>query len=424
MTRSFLTILVVVLQACTSVPEKVTVDDEPVAAARDNEPAIEADEPETVPEASADGFRVGVLVPLSGEHGELGHSLLDAATLALFDVGRRDIELVVADTAEGAVAAARQVVIAGADAVIGPLLPRSVNEAAAMLAGLQRHVFTLSPGDAAGDRGILVMGHTADHQIRRLVNHAVATGNMRFALLAPMSPFGERMAGLLHDAVGEAGGFVTAEVFHDPSGKNVDAAVATLAATRVDPGDIDRAVSRLQGQGGLAAEVAIERLRGSARLRAFDAVFVPASGLLLQRIAAWMGHHGFLAGHVQLFGLNSLDDAALFREPVMNGAWFAVPPDAGRSAMLRRFRDAFSYDPGDAVTIAYDTMALVSAVLSGPQPRRIDDWRGFGGIDGLFRFRADGRTERLLAVMRITPAGPVIEDAAPAAFTPLADSGT
>ncbi len=422
MTRTFFIIVALALAACKTVPENAAVVSEPESVVEETGPVSEPDEAGIATE-SANGYKVGFLVPLSGEHGGLGRSLLDAATLALFDVGRDDIEFVVADTAYGGAAAARQVVSAGVDAVIGPLQARSIDEAAGILAGPKGHVFALTSGPVAADAGILVMGHTPDQQVRRLVHHAVATGNVRFALLAPRSPFGERMAGILRRAVAEAGGLVTAEVFHDPAGNDIDAAVAALAATPVHPGDTARAIAWLQDQEGLAAEVAIERLLGPANQRAFDAVFLPGSSPLLQRIAAWMGHHDFLAGDVQLFGLDTLDDAALFREPLMNGAWFAVPPDAGRSAMLGRFRDSFGYDPGDAVTPAYDAMALVSAVISGPRQRQIGDWRGFGGIDGLFRFLADGRTERQLAVMRITPTGPVVEDAAPAAFAPPADPG-
>ena len=421
MTRTFFILVALVLAACQTVPKKVAVISEPDTVAEESGPVAEPDEASTVIESAAAGYKIGFLVPLSGEHGGLGRGLLDAATLTLFDIGRDDIELVIADTAHGAATAARQVIAAGVDAVIGPLLARSVDEAAAILAGPDRHVFALS-SDPAG-AGILAMGHTPDHQVRRLVSHAVTTGNVRFALLAPRSPFGERMAELLREAVAEAGGFVTAEVFHDPAGHDVDAAVAALAGTPVFPGDIERAITSLRHQGGLAAEVAIERLLDSGNLRAFDAVFLPGSGPLLQRTAAWMGHHDFRAGDVQLFGLGTLDDPALFREPVMNGTWFAVPPDAGRSAMLSRFRDTFGYDPGDSVTPAYDAMALVSAIISGPRQRQITDWRGFGGIDGLFRFLGDGRTERQLAVMRITPAGAVIEDPAPTAFAPPADPG-
>ncbi|MDE0238754.1 MAG: penicillin-binding protein activator [bacterium] len=422
MTRTFFIIVAVALAACKTVPENTAVVSEPESVVEETGPVAEPDEAATAT-ALANGYKVGFLVPLSGEHGGLGRSVLDAATLALFDVGRDDIELVVADTAHGGAAAARQVVTAGVDAVIGPLLARSIDEAAGILAGPERHVFALTSGPAAAGADILVMGHTPDQQVRRLVHHAVASGNVRFALLAPRSAFGQRMAGLLRGAVAEAGGFVTAEVFHDPAGNDIDAAVETLAATPVHPGDTARAVAWLRDQEGLAAEVAIERLLGPGNQRAFDAVFLPGSSLLLQRIAAWMGHHDFLAGEVQLFGLQTLDDAALFREPLMNGAWFAVPPDAGRSTMLGRFRDTFGYDPDDAVTPAYDAMALVSAVISGPRQRQIGDWRGFGGIDGLFRFLADGRTERQLTVMRITPTGPVVEDAAPAAFAPPADPG-
>ena len=423
MTRTFFIIVAMALAACKTVPEPAAVVSEPESKVEETGPASEPDEPGIAAGSAATGYKVGFLVPLSGEHGRLGRGLLDAATLALFDVGRDDIELVVADTAHGASEAARQVVAAGVDAVIGPLLVRSVDETAGILAGPERHVFALTSGPAAPGDGILVMGHSPDQQVRRLVNHAVASGNVRFALLAPQSPFGERMAEVLRRAVAEAGGLVTAEVFHDPAGNDIDGAVQALAATPIRPGDTNRAVAWLQGQEGLAAEVAIERLRGPGNRHAFDAVFLPGSSLLLQRITAWMGHHDFLAGEVQLFGLDTLDDAALFREPLMKGAWFAVPPDAGRSAMLGRFRDTFGYDPDDAVTPAYDAMALVSVVISGPRQRRIGDWRGFGGIDGLFRFLADGRTERQLAVMRITPTGPVVEDAAPAAFTPPADAG-
>lgn len=422
MTRTLFILVALILAACQTVPKKTAVVSETEIVVEESGPVAEPDEASTAADSATTGHKVGFLAPLSGEHGGLGRGLLDAATLALFDIGRDDIELVIADTAHGAAGAAQQVAAAGVDAVIGPLLARSVEEAAAILAGPDRHVFALS-SDPAG-AGVLVMGHSPDQQVRRLVNHAVATGNLRFALLAPRSPFGERMAGLLREAAAAAGGFVTAEVFHDPAGNDVDAAVAALAGTPVFPGDMERAVATLQHQGGLAAEVAIERLLNSENLRAFDAVFLPGSVPLLQRTAAWMGHHDFRAGDVQLFGLGTLDDQALFREPVMNGAWFAVPPDAGRSAMLSRFRDTFGYDPGDSVTPVYDAMALVSAVISDPWQRQITDWRGFGGIDGLFRFLGDGRTERQLAVMRITPAGSVIEDPAPTAFAPPADPGS
>ena len=57
-------------------------------------------------------------------------------------------------------------------------------------------------------------------------------------------------------------------------------------------------------------------------------------------------------------------------------------------------------------TLAYDAVALVAALArtQGAQrfaPETLTNPSGFAGIDGLFRFRADGTNERGLAVMRV-----------------------
>ncbi len=41
---------------------------------------------------------------------------------------------------------------------------------------------------------------------------------------------------------------------------------------------------------------------------------------------------------------------------------------------------------------------------------------GFTGIDGLFRFRADGTNERGLAVLQVTPSGAQVISPAPKSF--------
>ena len=371
---------------------------------------------ETIPPRS--GWHVGLLVPLSGVDGTLGRELLDAASLALFDIARNDIELVIADTGDGdAERAARQVLAARVDIVIGPLFARSVHDAAPVLRASRRNTFVFSSDLGVAEPGIFVMGHASENQVERLVAHAVAAGHLRFAVLAPRSAYGERMAEALRKAVREAGGLMTAEVFHDPDGAGIDESVLKLADTPVRRSDVDAALAALRNSNSLAAETAIERLSDPGHLLAFDALLVTESGPTMQRIAAWMGHHDIEFSDIQLLGFDTWNDPALFREPVMNGAWFTMPPDSGRSALLRRFRETFGYEARSPVTLAYEAMALVSVLAAGNAGHPITDWRGFGGLDGPFRFSSDGRSERQLAIMRMTPDGPVIEDPAPTGFT-------
>ena len=48
--------------------------------------------------------------------------------------------------------------------------------------------------------------------------------------------------------------------------------------------------------------------------------------------------------------------------------------------------------------------------------RALMDPNGFAGVNGIFRFKPDGTSERGLAVLEVTPAGPVVVSPAPTTF--------
>ena len=72
-------------------------------------------------------------------------------------------------------------------------------------------------------------------------------------------------------------------------------------------------------------------------------------------------------------------------------------------------------------TLAYDSVALVAALArtQGGQrflPEVLTNPSGFAGIDGLFRFHADGTNERGLAVMKVASGGGQVASASPKSF--------
>ena len=93
----------------------------------------------------------------------------------------------------------------------------------------------------------------------------------------------------------------------------------------------------------------------------------------------------------------------------MQGGLYAAPDPSGFRSFSGRYRTKYGADPVRTATLAYDAVALVAALArtQGPQrfsPETLTNPSGFAGIDGLFRFRADGTNERGLAVMRVAPA--------------------
>jgi ABC-type branched-subunit amino acid transport system substrate-binding protein len=108
----------------------------------------------------------------------------------------------------------------------------------------------------------------------------------------------------------------------------------------------------------------------------------------------------------QILGTGVWNDARVLRLPSLQGAWFAAPDNSGFNAFADRYRAKFNTDPTRLATLSYDAVSLAAALARTQGQDRFSNRvltnpSGFNGADGVFRFRADGLSERGLAVMQI-----------------------
>ena len=106
-------------------------------------------------------------------------------------------------------------------------------------------------------------------------------------------------------------------------------------------------------------------------------------------------------------GTGLWDDSRMFSDPNLQGGWFAAPDPQGFRNFSQRYRQRFGSEPVRTATLSYDAVALIAALVKTQGAQRFSEPvltnpSGFAGIDGLFRFRADGTNERGLAVHRIS----------------------
>lgn len=376
--------------------------------------------------------RIALVLPLSGQFSGLGNDLLDAATLAMFDIGSDRLELVVADsrgTPDGAAQAVREILAAGPDLIVGPLFSQEANAAAPVAQSANIPMITLSSDVTVARPGVYLLGIAPELQVDRVVAHAASQGFLRFAVLAPQNDFGRRMARAMEDAVALNGGQVVQRAFYNPDGLGIEETVRELTRYKARQADLEAQIAELRLRGDEVSLAAIERLQQveTAGGVSFDAVLIPESGALLREIAAWLGHYDVNPTQVRLLGLANWNDPGLQREPILKGAWFAMTPPDRHQWFANRFESAYADRPSEVAALAYDAMALAAALSSGSDggdfsERRITDWRGFAGVEGVFRFDGDGTPERGLVVMEIQPGGLVVADPAPTSFEPAAVS--
>jgi ABC-type branched-subunit amino acid transport system substrate-binding protein len=328
--------------------------------------------------------RIAVLVPTTGPNAGVGQSIANAANLALLDTGGGDrIAITVYDTARGAAGAAAKALADGNRLFLGPLLAedvRAVSPAAAR-AGVPVVAFSNDTNVAAS--GVYLMGFTPGQSVARVVDHARSAGAVRFAGLVPEGIYGRRASEALIGSVRRGGGMLVGNA--------------------------------LIGRGAVGLKSSATRL-GS--FGAYDAVLIADSGRVAAQLAPLLR-----GGDARILGteLWAAEDG-LGATPALRGAWFAAPSDQMFNQLRTRYRARFGANPYRLASLGYDAVLMTLRIArdwrSGtPFPEgELRHPQGFPGLDGAFRFGADGVAERALEVREVTAGGTIVVSPAPRGF--------
>jgi branched-chain amino acid transport system substrate-binding protein len=337
-------------------------------------------------------IKVALILPLSaaGNAGIAGQAMRNAAEMALAEFNAPNIQLLVKDdggTGDGARLAAQQALDEGAEIILGPLFAQSVSIVAQIARTRDVPVIAFSTDANVATRGVYLLSFLPESDVARIVQYAASTGKRSYAALIPDNPYGTVVEAAFKQDIARRGGQVAA-LEHYPHDKV-----------------------------GMAAPV---RNVAQAAVRA-DALFIPDGGDALPDIAQALVADGVNTKKIQLLGTGLWDDPRVFSTTALDGGCYAAPDGAGYRNFSNRYAARFKQQPVRTATLAYDAVALIAALVKtqGPQrfsPEVLTNPSGFIGVDGLFRFRADGTNERGLAVLRVGPSGPQVVSATPRSF--------
>lgn len=343
------------------------------------------------PTTASGRARIAMLLPLTGRAAAIGQAMQQAAEMALFDSGAKDLALAAydsGDTADSAVEAYRRAQTDGAALILGPLFGTSATAIAPLRRSDRISVISFSNDESVAQAGLWVMGIAAPPQVRRVVDHSISAGIRRFAVFAPRTTYGDQMARTLESQVAIRGGTVVASEFYDEG--------ADLGA-------------------------ASRRLADAARAEGKVAILVPVSPPRVTTVLAALASAGVDSKSVQLIGTGVWDVPGIGSETMLQGAWYAAPDPARRADFERKFVATYGRPPQRLATLAYDAVGLAGQ-LARLKPggdfsaEAIASPNGWYGVDGIFRFLPDGRTERGLAVIEIQGDRGVVVSPAPNTF--------
>ncbi|MEI6987168.1 MAG: penicillin-binding protein activator [Rhodospirillaceae bacterium] len=442
--RAVLPVLFLALAACASSGRtNVTSGAKPTVAAQADLPQAPQSVPSMAvtqvplgppgtPPVQTGPLKVGLLLPLTGNGSNIGPDMLNAAQMALFDLGEDRFELLPRDTkgapAEAA-ASANQLVADGVRLILGPLFTNEVAAVKSAVRGAPVSFLAFTNDwQRAGD-GTFVMGLVPADQVVRVVSYAQMRGVQRLAVLAPRDPFGDAVTAAARDSAQTKGLVIVREERYGTDNSDMAAAVARLASNGSRPAAFEARKRDLAGRTDEASRAALARLQVEETQGAsgfgFDALLIAQGGDRLRALLPMLANNRIDTGRVRLLGTSQWgDDPTLANLPGLAGAWYAASAPQTRADFESRFGANYHHKPQRLAALAYDATALAAVLARTPATSRFDtasltNPSGFAGVDGIFRLRGDGLVERGLAVIEIAPEGSRVIDDAPTSFQAL-----
>ncbi len=351
--------------------------------------------------------KVGLLLPLSGQHQALGDAMLKSAQLALFEIGHANLELLPRDTegnGQGARKAAQSAIDDGAQILLGPVFAPSVRAAKPVAERHRINMLAFSTDWSLAGGNTYIMGFLPFDQVERVSRFAASKGLNRVGILAPASAYGNVVTKSFNQVAAQSGISIVENTTFQPGTKNLAPVVRNFA--RFDA----------------------RNNAGALKTSPYDAVFIPVGGQDARAIGSLLSHYELPPRTVRRLGTGLLDETSLASESNLEGAWFAAPPPNARAGFEDRFIRTFGSRPPRLSTLSYDATALVAILAqrglqqSGRPSFSQSDLgnpNGFSGVDGIFRFRRGNTIERGLAIVEFRRGKLIVADPAPTTFQSL-----
>ncbi|MEI4473161.1 penicillin-binding protein activator [Frigidibacter sp. MR17.24] len=341
--------------------------------------------------------QVALLVPGgTGDATEelLARNLRQAAELAVKDLQGVTIDLRSYDTGTSPAAAGAAAVRAadeGAMIILGPVYAEAANAAGLAVRGRGINVLSFSNNTEIAGGNLYVLGNSFQNSANRLAAYAARNGHGRIFVAS------ERTAG------GEAGR------------RAIESAIAGTGASLAGQASYD-----FSQQGVMSAAPSIASQAGAAGATGLFLTADTAGALPL--LAQLLPENGLSPNVVKYIGLTRWDiPSQTLALPGLQGGWFALPDPGPSQQFASRYQSAYGEAPHPIAGLAYDGIAAIGALAKSGRPNpfstaSLTQGAGFVGTGGVFRLRADGSTERALAVAEIRDNRVAIIDPAPRSF--------
>ena len=372
-------------------------------------------------------FRVGVLLPLTGDAARYGNGLKNATMLALDDVKNPDLILQYYDTKstpEGARTAVQNAINQNVQVIIGPLKSSSVRAISDDTTRRNIPVIAFSTTEDVLQPSVYTLGLLVDEQVSRIISYAVKQGRSRLALLVPDNATGIAVAKAAVKAAQKNSIIITRIAFYPPNTSDFSNILRKMTDYNTRHARMEKLKASLKAKadaGDAESAKALKRVSTHDTLGEidFDMVLIPEKGAKLKSAVAMFGYYDVFAPDVKFLGTSLWENSKLNNESTLIGSWYPAISRSHSNYFVNKYSYVFGERPQALYALGYDAVALSNAIAkqgANNYTATITNPDGYVGINGMFRLFENGRNQHSMDIVEVKKTEDVVIDEAPTRF--------
>ncbi len=357
---------------------------------------------------------VGLLLPLSGKAEKVGNMMLNSAQLAMFDNKLDNIVIKPYDTkgtSFGAVDAINEAIRDRVDIIVGPLFTQSTKAIIDIAYTNNLLILSFSDNQSLLDEkypNIYLMGFTPKHEIDRMISYLIDYKNFYgFSAMFPNDAYGSIVSKMFKEVIFRKDAKIVKTDFYSKDDKNLEKKVNNLLNTNTFKDEVyekyeaDQALAKAEG---LSTDVEFKYTEEDKIFA--DALLLSDSGPELLNIADYTANYNN-KNKPLLVGTSKWLNSTLYNNVNFDNTLFVAPNPNGYTKFEDEYFEAYQSYPLRIGSLAYDAITAVIESYAKAKDKEnlkyaIENYQGFDGFNGRFRFLSDGMVERKLAIIKIS----------------------
>jgi len=347
-------------------------------------------------------FRIGLLLPLSGEFYQIGKSLLDSAQLALEKTSNKNLEFYIVDTGneDQLFKNLSYLTINNVDLILGPVFTNTVLKVKEYLDDRSIPIITFSNNSDLSNRNVYVFGLTIEDELNSIYEYSVVRGINKFAVIVPDNKYGNKVKNEINRFHNINNNSSSQFIFYptkDPDYYKIAREVSNYDERKLHLDNRIKLLKELQSESSLK-ELKLLKNRDTLGELDFEAIIIIARSFSeLTNFISILPYYDVDPKKVKFIGNSIWGKELILKEPSMRNSYFSSLDLNARKKFREEYKKIYKDNPHSLAALAFDLVGLISSLNiehNKITKEILHSNSGYIGINGWFRFDESGKVER------------------------------